>query len=221
MYQSENPRRYSAKEFADRAGDCPIKVWNLFYNDKGDSITVVALTRWTTESGIACANQDRIALRTCVNDPGSWGTLATIEKNSQIGSVWTGAYFNDIGHSLAVLPGKRICCWGLNRRLFLDGFDVETGAPEPMKNKCFDIGGMIAWLVLGLPAFFLWLFTCCCCFLAHRYIEVDIPFEQIQVIAAKVVKKKKQELEQQQEEEKGKKKADEESGSLDTPLLVD
>ena len=31
---------------------------------------------------------------------------------------------------------------------------------------------------------------CCCCFQAHRYVEVDIPFEQIQLIAAKVAKKK-------------------------------
>ena len=107
MNDLKSPRK-SAKEFADdRLSDCPIKVWNLFYNDKGDSISVVSLTCWTTRSGLAWANEDRIALRTCVNDPGSWGTLATIEKDEEVGKVWTGAYFNDTGHSLAVMAGKK------------------------------------------------------------------------------------------------------------------
>lgn len=183
-----------AKEFRTRLTDCPIKVWNLFYNAKGDSITVVSLARQTTESGTAWANQDRICLRTCTNDPGSLGALATIEKDAEMGSVWTGGYFNGTRHRLAVMPGKRICCWGLNRRLFLDGFDVETEAPEPTRNKCSDITGLIIWLIVGIPAFFLWLFSCCCCFQAYRYGELDIPFEQIQLIAAKVAKKKKDPL---------------------------
>ena len=125
-----------AKDFRTRLTDCPIKVWNLFYNDKGDSTTIVSIAKQTTVppnkgvcDGIAWANEDRISLRTCMNDPGSWGTLATIEQDTEVGSVWTGAFFNDMGHKLAVMPGKRIHCWGLNRRLFLDGFDVETGAP--------------------------------------------------------------------------------------------